>query len=98
MRLSRVADLSGMPPASAPAMLSAMAWPALTLIPAPMPPACVSRHRIHRFKTFTNPVALHILLGFNGLSGPNGCGKSNVVNALRWAMGEGNAAARRWRT
>jgi hypothetical protein len=67
MRLSRVADLSGMPPASAPAMLSAMAWPALTLIPAPMPPACVSRHRIHRFKTFTNPVALHILLGFNGL-------------------------------
>ncbi len=33
-----------------------------------------------------------------GISGPNGCGKSNVVNALRWAMGEGNAAARRWRT
>ena len=57
----------------------------------PTRPACVSRLRIHGFKTFADPVALDILPGLTGLVGPNGCGKSNVVDALRWAMGEGNA-------
>jgi len=36
-------------------------------------------------------VALGILSGLTGLVGPDGCGRSNVVDALRWAMGEGNA-------
>jgi len=55
---------------------------------APARPACVSRLRIAGFKTFADPVALDVP---PGLVGPNGCGKSNVVDALRWAMGEGSA-------
>ena len=62
-----------------------------TPVPVPIRPACVSRLRIAGFKSFADPVALDILPGLTGLVGPNGCGKSNVVDALRWAMGEGNA-------
>jgi len=50
--------------------------------------------RIAGFKTFADPLALDVLPGLTGLTGlvgPNGCGKSNVVDALRWAMGEGSA-------
>ncbi len=55
---------------------------------APTRPACVSRLRIAGFRTFADPVTLDVP---PGLVGPNDCGKSNVVDALRWAMGEGNA-------
>ena len=65
--------------------------PTPELMPAPARPACVSRLRIHGFKTFADLVTLDILPGLTGLVGPNGCGKSNVVDALRWAIGEGNA-------
>ncbi len=47
--------------------------------------------RIAGFKSFADPVELAILPGLTGLVGPNGCGKSNVADALRWAMGEGHA-------
>jgi len=43
------------------------------------------------FKSFAEPASLDILPGLTGIVGPNGCGKSNVAEALRWAMGEGNA-------
>ena len=43
------------------------------------------------FKSFADPVTLDILPGLTGVVGPNGCGKSNVAEALRWAMGEANA-------
>jgi len=43
------------------------------------------------FKSFADPVELAILPGLTGIVGPNGCGKSNVADALRWAMGEGHA-------
>ena len=62
-----------------------------TSVPVPTQPACVSRLRIAGFKSFADPVALDILPGLIDLVGPNGCGKSNVVDAPRWAMGEGNA-------
>jgi len=47
--------------------------------------------RIAGFKSFANPVELAVLPGLTGIVGPNGCGKSNVADALRWAMGEGRA-------
>jgi chromosome segregation protein len=47
-----------------------------------------SRLRIAGFKSFAEPVSVEIHPGLTGIVGPNGCGKSNVVEALRWAMGE----------
>ena len=43
------------------------------------------------FKSFAEPTAVDIETGLTGIVGPNGCGKSNVVEALRWVMGESNA-------
>ena len=51
--------------------------------------------RIAGFKSFADPVAVDILPGLTGIVGPNGCGKSNVVEALRWAMGETSARSLR---
>ncbi|MDP2803012.1 MAG: chromosome segregation SMC family protein, partial [Phreatobacter sp.] len=47
-----------------------------------------SRLRIHGFKTFVEPIDFLIEPGLTGVVGPNGCGKSNLVEALRWVMGE----------
>ena len=49
-----------------------------------------ARLRIAGFKSFADSVTLEILPGLTGIVGPNGCGKSNVAEALRWAMGEAN--------
>jgi chromosome segregation protein len=54
-------------------------------------PARFARLRIAGFKSFADPTTVEILPGLTGVVGPNGCGKSNVVEALRWAMGEANA-------
>ena len=56
-------------------------------------PISFSRLRIAGFKSFAEPAVVHILPGLTGVVGPNGCGKSNVVEALRWAMGETSAKA-----
>ena len=47
--------------------------------------------RISGFKSFVDPTELVIEPGMTGVVGPNGCGKSNLVEALRWAMGETSA-------
>ncbi len=47
--------------------------------------------RLSGFKSFVDPTELHIEQGVTGIVGPNGCGKSNLVEALRWAMGETSA-------
>ncbi len=58
-------------------------------------PAIVTRLRIAGFKSFAEPTTIDILPGLTGIVGPNGCGKSNVVEALRWAMGETSARSLR---
>ena len=55
----------------------------------------LARLRISGFKSFADAATVEILPGLTGVVGPNGCGKSNVVEALRWAMGEGNARSLR---
>ncbi len=49
------------------------------------------RLRLSGFKSFVDPVELLIEPGMTGIVGPNGCGKSNLVEALRWVMGETSA-------
>jgi chromosome segregation protein len=48
----------------------------------------LTRLRLHGFKSFVEPTDFTIEPGLTGVVGPNGCGKSNLVEALRWAMGE----------
>src|SRR4051795_7464438 len=55
----------------------------------------VERLRLAGFKSFVEPTELAVEPGLTGIVGPNGCGKSNLVEALRWVMGE--ASARRLR-
>ena len=47
--------------------------------------------RLTGFKSFVEPTDLMIQPGMTGIVGPNGCGKSNLVEALRWVMGENSA-------
>ncbi len=44
--------------------------------------------RLQGFKSFVDPTDLVIMDGLTGVVGPNGCGKSNLLEALRWVMGE----------
>ena len=48
----------------------------------------IIRLRLLGFKSFTEPTEILIEPGLTGVVGPNGCGKSNLLEALRWAMGE----------
>ncbi len=47
--------------------------------------------RIHGFKSFADPGFLAFGSGITGVVGPNGCGKSNIIDAIRWVMGEMSA-------
>ena len=58
-------------------------------------PIAFARLKIAGFKSFAEPSTVEIMSGLTGIVGPNGCGKSNVVEALRWAMGESSARSLR---
>ncbi len=48
----------------------------------------INRLRLLGFKSFVEPADLVVSAGLTGVVGPNGCGKSNLLEALRWVMGE----------
>jgi chromosome segregation protein len=55
----------------------------------------IKRLRLSGFKSFVDPADLRIEPGLTGVVGPNGCGKSNLLEALRWTMGENSAKSMR---
>src|SRR5579872_4219124 len=48
----------------------------------------LNRIRLSGFKSFVDPTTIHLPGNLTGIVGPNGCGKSNVIDAVRWVMGE----------
>ncbi len=55
----------------------------------------VNKLKISGFKSFAHPTELLIEEGVTGIIGPNGCGKSNVFEAIRWVMGESSSKSLR---
>lgn len=51
----------------------------------------LSKIKIAGFKSFVDPTTIQFSGNLSGVVGPNGCGKSNVIDAVRWVMGESNA-------
>ncbi len=51
----------------------------------------LSKIKLAGFKSFVDPTVIHLPSNLTGVVGPNGCGKSNVIDAVRWVMGESSA-------
>ena len=51
----------------------------------------LSKIKLSGFKTFVEPTTLSLPSTIVGIVGPNGCGKSNVIDAVRWVLGESSA-------
>ena len=54
--------------------------------------------KLSGFKSFVDPTSIHVPGQLVGIVGPNGCGKSNVIDAVRWVLGESKASALRGET
>ena len=55
----------------------------------------IKRLKLSGFKSFVEPAELRIEPGLTGVVGPNGCGKSNLLEAIRWVMGENSPKSMR---
>ena len=55
----------------------------------------IKRLKLSGFKSFVEPAELRIEPGLTGVVGPNGCGKSNLLEAIRWVMGESSPKSMR---
>ena len=51
----------------------------------------LSKIKLAGFKSFVDPTTIQFPSSLTGIVGPNGCGKSNVIDAVRWVMGESSA-------
>ena len=51
----------------------------------------LSKIKLSGFKSFVDPTTIHFPSNLMGIVGPNGCGKSNIIDAIRWVLGEGSA-------
>ena len=51
----------------------------------------LSKIKLAGFKSFVDPTTIDFPSNLNGIVGPNGCGKSNTIDAVRWVMGESSA-------
>jgi chromosome segregation protein len=51
----------------------------------------LSNIKLAGFKSFVDPTTIHLPSNLVGVIGPNGCGKSNIIDAVRWVMGESSA-------
>ena len=51
----------------------------------------LSKIKLAGFKSFVDPTTINLSSNLTGIVGPNGCGKSNVIDAVRWVMGESSA-------
>ena len=51
----------------------------------------LSKIKLAGFKSFVDPTTLQLSTNLTGIVGPNGCGKSNTIDAVRWVMGESSA-------
>ena len=51
----------------------------------------LSKIKLAGFKSFVDPTAINFPSNLTGIVGPNGCGKSNTIDAVRWVMGESSA-------
>ncbi len=51
----------------------------------------LSKIKIAGFKSFVDPTTIDLRSNLTGIVGPNGCGKSNTIDAVRWVMGESSA-------
>ena len=51
----------------------------------------LTKIKLAGFKTFVDPTSLQFPSNLTGIIGPNGCGKSNIIDAIRWVMGESSA-------
>src|SRR6188472_4637955 len=48
----------------------------------------LTRAKLAGFKSFVEPTSVPFATNLTGVVGPNGCGKSNIIDAVRWVMGE----------
>ena len=51
----------------------------------------LSNIKLAGFKSFVDPTTNHLPSNLVGVIGPNGCGKTNIIDAVRWVMGESSA-------
>jgi chromosome segregation protein len=61
----------------------------------PLPAVRLSKLKLAGFKTFVDPTTVLTPGNLVGVVGPNGCGKSNIIDAVRWVLGETRASALR---